>query len=436
MQAFTSIAKSCVRATASRSAAAIVLSSLCIASFASAQTPPPQPAFPAFGSTGQCGIKLVGGLDGVVNAAFPEKPPAYDGDLSADPSGRRIWAVIPTGTSATPQMGGTCDDTHRPVIVIAHGLAVCGTYDYHSNPLQQYGDLVVNLVSHGFIVVYPNFCLDPTKLSAGLLGNGGTSYDMVDQGFIQAASKTGLLSEAGLRMDLTHIGFWGHSYGGSMVPWLAEQAWARRLTDPTRGWAMASLWIATSAPYKILRGGNPYKLPSYTRSLHMLYSHDQICDQLKQIPLVGPIIDKYLCDIDGWNAAIYNRLPTVPEQKWSFKINSDCSHSSASDCPHKTVASGCDGLPHFDESLLADHYTPAYADDTCYDGFKRTAPSALKYYGTYRNLQAIAQCARNRSTAPECLSNNLTYLFRFANMGTWSDSVAATTINFCGATCP
>jgi hypothetical protein len=264
---------------------------------------------------------------------------------------------------------------------------------------------------------------DPDIVIAGLdltLLAGAQTYSMVESGIEQvtdAASSDPDIATAVSHMDFKNVGFWGHSLGGGMAVWLAEKAWARS----NYTWGIESFWIASYAPFRDLKGtGSDFILPSTTASLHVVYSDDTICDDV-----LGPLAN-FACNVDAFSAGIYTHSPSY--SKWRVKVYSDCSHGGS--------------CPPTDKTLLADHFTPGDLDLM---GLP-LGSGHLKYFGSYRNLDALYDCARaahdplvranacNRDTFgltagdPQVLG--ITY------MGKWSDGAPATPARACGQTCP
>jgi hypothetical protein len=316
-------------------------------------TPPPRPALNDFGGPGPCGIGRTGPVE---NTSFPNQD---------------VWLFQPSGTATPTRTGGTCGGTNRPVALIAHGWTACsGT---PSIP-EFYLGLVNNLVSNGFIVVYPNYC---STTPFDFIGDGTPTYDMVDSGFRQALGLT-------TRESTANMGVWGHSFGGGMAPWLAEQITARN-------WGTQSLWVAVYAPYVPLRGSTPFAVHPHTRGLNVIYEHDTIC---VGIPF---------CNLEAFSSIIYQRMPAG--RVWGVRVRSDCSHPPAAGCN-----------PPADDRLRADHFTPTAGPPEGH----------LQYYGSYRNVHRLYDCARN-AASPSC-SADRTF------MGRWSDGVEATRAQNCTAT--
>lgn len=227
---------------------------------------------------------------------------------------QQVWVHYPTG-SGTPRTGGTCGDSNRPVVFIAPGYSALYPGVYQG--------LVDDMVSNGHIVVFVNYSLtfDPNGVYPQVLDGYEVAVDRYSRS----------------RMDLANIGVWGHSYGGGMVPWLAQQVDAL-------GWGGDSLWLVSSATSWVYEVGldGPIPIPSHARAQVIAYDVDDWVDQR-----IG--IDVF-------------RSYTIPaSQKDHIHVPSDV------------------GFP-------ADHTTPR--SDSSAD------TDHLDWYGVYRNYQALSDCAR------------------------------------------
>lgn len=260
--------------------------------------------------------------------------------------------IIEPTGDCAPRTGGRGDDGRRPVVFMTPGWSV-----FEENSPVHYYNLIENLVSNGYIVAFANYNGDA---NAFLDMSDLTVYHQTDDGFAQAAT----MNE---RMDLTDIGIWGHSFGGAMVPWLARQALAR-------GWGSRAFWLAIYSPYFPRGVGEhpaPIEVPDHTRALIVAYDNDVFAQYVDE---AGP--------------QIFHRLTIPASQKRHVIVRSD--------------PRGDDERPE----LVTTHFTPS--------GWP--AMSHLNYYGTHRNIQAVAECARARRD----LDLDLAY------MGTWNDGTPAT----------
>ena len=128
-------------------------------------------------------------------------------------SGETVYVYQPVG-QAVAATGGTCESASRPTIVVAHGTS-------ESDPTTFEG-LVTHLVSNGNIVIYPTHTQESSDKPSNYL-----AYYTVRDGMFAAVARTP-------RADVTRLGFWGHSFGGGMVPYLVQQA-------ANRGWGRTAL---------------------------------------------------------------------------------------------------------------------------------------------------------------------------------------------------
>jgi hypothetical protein len=355
---------------------------------AAAQTPPGPVPSGQLGGSGPCTVQAL---------------PAVNNNGPADNSNwnrGQIWIYKPSGTGS-PRTGGTCTGGSRPVAILVHGWS-SGTGSCSALP-PGFPDptgatnFINNLVSNGHIVIFPNYCAE-----IGHFFSGNVSYDQVREGVIQVANDPAVNQ----RMNMDDLGIWGHSYGGGMTPWLALQFDAQ-------GWGDTALWLAPYAPYDPLRlpnpswtSGNPpdVNLPAHTRSLHVIYQHDDICSWLVWLGV---------CNVGLWSLEIYQRLNLPTSQKWGVTINSDCRTPTPCSTPYA-------------EAYRAHHFVPGGVNG---DGTP-VPETHLRYYGSYRNVQAVSDCARPGDAPPA--GNDCdpvcdpSCTFDITYMGTWSDGVAAT----------
>lgn len=210
---------------------------------------------------------------------------------------------------------------------------------------------------------------DNTQVISNMVSNGyvvvfanypcdWAAWEIPDAGFAQSAGMTA-------RDDTSRIGVMGHSWGGGMVPNLINAA-------ASRGWGSAWRWVAILAgtDWCLVCAGQPLPLPAGTRVLMVVYEEDTA---------VPPSV----------SAILFDRFTGV----------------STNHKRYVTVRSDCRGQNPCPTGLTAGHLTPVDA-----------TLSHLDYYGTFRNLHAFSDCARNNTA---CTAN-------LAFMGTWSDGVAAT----------
>jgi len=229
-------------------------------------TPPPQPAEGEPGGNGACGLAESSVVNPRPGATMP------------------VHISTPTGADPAAQGGGRCDASKRPTVFLAHGFGL-------SDPAS-YRDLIEHLVSVGNIVVYPSYDVSDHD------GDGDTdradleeSYRVVDEGIVAAVGATP-------RIDTTRVGWWGHSHGGGMIPWLVQQGAAR-------GWGSKALWMSNVAQaYSQLVGDGDITVPPNTQSMTVALEHDALADKRLGID-------------------VYESLTLPPSQKRHVMINTD-----------------------------------------------------------------------------------------------------------------
>lgn len=207
----------------------------------------------------------------------------------------------------------------KPVIFLAHG--------YGPNYWQAYSDLINHLVSRGFVVVYGTY---PAR--------GVTSdqrYDALWTSFMAA------VTQYHDRMDLTRVGFVGHSFGGGATPALAFKGLREQ------GWGSQGSFTFILAPW---------------------FSFQVSSEQLQQYPTnLVQVIETYDKDtINDQRMAIdlYDKS-RVPGGQFFYRVRS-------------LTVSGCE--------ITADHSTPA-----------RNPSERLKQYGVFRPLDALTDAVFEHS---------------------------------------
>lgn len=169
-------------------------------------------------------------------------------------SSEQVFVYQPTG-SATAPTGGRCGDRKRPTIVVAHGTE-------ESDPATFQG-LIDHLVSIGNVVIYPTHTMEASSKQSNY-----DAYHAVRDGMVAAIATTP-------RADTTRLGFWGHSFGGGMTPYLVKQAAAR-------GWGRRSLWMSIVAQADSLLVTTPgtrvITVPRWTREMTVSMEDDQMAD--------------------------------------------------------------------------------------------------------------------------------------------------------------
>ncbi len=236
-----------------------------------------------------------------------------------------LVVLEPTG-SGNPYTGGTCDDVDRPVAFIAHG--------YVGNMIEGYRGLVDQLVSNGYVVVFPGYT---AEYGADFTHNH--QYKVVDTGFEMAADKFAH------RMDLSRIGLIGHSFGGGMQYWLIQQADAR-------GWGSDVFWAVNFAPWFAMNvGTETIDLPDHMKFAMVSFEEDVFVDAR-----IGN--------------EQYRNLDLPEDQKTHIMAFSDRS-----------------GTPE----VIADHIGPVSIKFL--PGFGTVSTDHLDYWTSFRTIDATAGCA-------------------------------------------
>jgi hypothetical protein len=121
--------------------------------------------------------------------------------------------------------------------------------------------LIRHLVSTGNIVVYPTY-----TVSDGEKASIEEAYRLVDAGIVTAARQRP-------RIDTTRVGWWGHSMGGSMIPYLVQRG------GIVRGWGRNGIWMSNVAQtFALLVGPGAISIPARTRVLTVGFEHDELAD--------------------------------------------------------------------------------------------------------------------------------------------------------------
>jgi len=204
-------------------------------------TPPAQPPAGAPGGNGSCGVAVRSVANPRPGATLP------------------VWIFEPTGSSTATVTGGRCDASKRPAVFVAHGFGATDPATYQA--------LLDHLVSVGNVVVYAAYDAGDHD------GDGDTdrsdleeSYRVVDEGIVAAVAATP-------RIDLARVGWWGHSHGGGMVPWLVQQGAAR-------GWGTKALWMSNVAQaYSQLIGDATIAVPPRAQAMTVAFAQDALADK-------------------------------------------------------------------------------------------------------------------------------------------------------------
>ncbi|HMG44695.1 MAG TPA: hypothetical protein VK611_25400 [Acidimicrobiales bacterium] len=189
---------------------------------------PPRPTPPALGSLGPCGRTNAQLTSNTANA---------------------IYVAYPTGAAATPNLGGTCGDSARPVVFVVHG------YLANSNIL--YEGIIDHFTRAGNIVVMATY-------------GSGNLADVPGSANIEVAAIDAAVPQLD-REDMSKVGLIGHSLGGGMLPFVTQQV-------ASRGWGGSALWLFSLAPYQGI-GTGTIALPAHTRAVVEAYSDDGLVNR-------------------------------------------------------------------------------------------------------------------------------------------------------------
>jgi hypothetical protein len=168
-----------------------------------------------------------------------------------------VSVYSPSGSAATPLVGGTCDDAQRPVVAVVHGLGAGTDAQLLGGVSLLYADLITHLVSVGNIVIFATYNTDTNDFVG--------SYRAQGAALVTAAGMTP-------RGDFSRFGIVGHSMGGGATPYLTQQAAAR-------SWGSRALWIVPVAPWFVHGVGiGPITVPAHTRVVVIAYDNDTYVD--------------------------------------------------------------------------------------------------------------------------------------------------------------
>jgi len=166
---------------------------------------------------------------------------------------KRVSILIPRGIKG-----------RMPVIFFSHAF---GAWDWQG----YYPDLVSHIASKGYIVIfspYPKFLADDDE-----------RYSVLWKGFEAAVAKYGQL------MDLTRVGFVGHSYGAAATPAMAYRGIVQR------GWGKHGAFMYMMAPsyaYEITNS-QLKSFPQHVVEVIQIFENDTTNDHRMAIDLYRSI---------------------------------------------------------------------------------------------------------------------------------------------------
>ncbi len=238
-----------------------------------------------------------------------------------------------------------------PVIFFGHGFAATNTLWYDG--------LMRHIASRGYTAVYSPYSIRGLDFDA--------KYEQMWEGFL-AATQSSVQP-----LDLSRVGFSGHSFGAGAVPAMAY----RGLVE--QGWGREGAFLYIMAPYFMLDISNNQiaQLPGHINVLVQVYADDLTNDPRIAIDL-------------------YQALPIPTAQKDYVVVNS----ASLGTC-----------------SLQADHLTPGSAPRMV-DG--------LDYYAVYRLFDALADYTFNRNEVGRQVALGHGSELQ-VNMGVWPETGAPLT---------
>ncbi len=256
----------------------------------------------------------------VVNPAWPTPMPIP------------VSVLVPVGGAAT-----------HPVIFYAHAF---GGSDW-----MRVQGLLEFMVSQDYVVVFTPY---PT-LGATVCGR----YDTLSGGIAAAVSTLSAVSG----MDLTRVGYVGHSFGGGASPRLAREGLG------TMGWGTNGAFIMPNAPWYTYRmeAADWAAIPESTRLLLMVFRDD---------------------DTNDHRIAIHDIWDVYPHARREYLM----------------LNSGMNGTC----TQAADHVVPSTA----------TATNGLDTWGMWRHFDALAACTLRANEAACALIDGSAPL-REQAMGTW-----------------
>lgn len=150
----------------------------------------------------------------------------------------------------------------RPVIFFSHAFG--------ANTPARYYETLENLASNGYVVVFTPY---------DSLATINSRYDQLWNGFTKA-----VLAEGG-RMDLTRVGFAGHSFGAGATPEMAYRGYNGE------GWGANGKMMFLMAPYYSFQISQQelQSLPSDMKLVVQIYEDDGVNDHRMAIDLFDTI---------------------------------------------------------------------------------------------------------------------------------------------------
>lgn len=254
-------------------------------------------------------------------------------------AGQNVTVYLPAGASA-PQ----------PVVFFSHGFGAI-------NP-KPYEPFLNHIASRGFIVVY-----SPYPFANGTIVE---RYEILLAGFVAAVDKYRS------QMDLTRVGFVGHSFGGGATPAVAYKGITQQ------GWGSKNAFLLMLAPW---------------------YSYDITPEQLSNFPPQAKLLTQVYDD------------DTVCDHRMAKDI---FTHISIPDSEKDYVVLFSDKSEALDYQLKADHLVPT----TSSSGGSGEGTNALDFYGVWRLFDALAEYTFQGTSDAKIVALGNGNVDQ-SNMGTW-----------------
>jgi acetyl esterase/lipase len=296
----------------------------------------------------------------------PTQPTSGPGSSEARFGGMTTIEQVPSGeieadyllfVPSDPLSEETAATEPLPLVIFVHG--------YTARDPDPYLGWIEHLVRRGAVVLYPEYEEDATD-------DAGYRQNLLDD--VRSALDT--VQREGVAVDLNRVAVTGHSLGGALAADYAAGAAAAGLPVPT-----AVMSIAPGCVNSVeCRAANLASVPTTTRVLLVIAADDSD-------PMGGGAVE-----------SIWGELSAVPLENRDIV----------------TLVSDTHGVPW----LLASHEQAAAASPDA-AAYAADAPNALDWYGTWKLLDALMDCAFAGEWCEYALGNTPEQRF----MGTWSDGV-------------
>jgi hypothetical protein len=261
------------------------------------------PPIPADGSPSDSGDPVIeypacgpDPLPAPCDASATTLPPAGSFGADGAPQVAVTTLVNPHATAPGPvSVYYPVGASSAPVLFFSHAYAATDPASY---------DLLFrHLSSTGFAVVHVPY---PNK--PAVTEKNADRYDCLWDGFMAA------VAQYGSKFDLTHVGFFGHSFGGGATPEMARRAFVEQK------WGTSGRFMFMLAPWYSWGTGHA-TLPADVRTVIEVYADDNANDH--QIAI----------------QEIWNKLPPTMEKSW-IMVRTDVCGQCGLNAPHVLPMSG------------------------------------------------------------------------------------------------